>query len=161
MSAGADEFPPEPRLDYAAAAPEGVRALEGLQHYVDHCGLDHTLLELVKLRCSQINGCAYCVDLHARRLRRAGASQQRIDAVAVWRESPLFTHLERAALGWAEAVTLIGEDHVPFEIYRWVDKYFTGKALADLTFAVIAINAWNRLAVTFRKPTPVEAGKAE
>ena len=156
MSTSVDEFPPEQRLDYAAAAPAGLKALEGLQHYVEHCGLDPNLLELVKLRCSQINGCAYCVDLHARRLRQAGESHQRVDAVAVWRESPVFTQLERAALGWAEAVTLIGEDHVPYDLYRWVDRYFTGKTLADLTLAVIAINAWNRLAVTFRKPTPIE-----
>jgi AhpD family alkylhydroperoxidase len=153
MNGYLDETSPEPRLDYAAAAPDGVKALEGLQRYVDACGLDHSLLELVKLRCSQINGCAFCVDLHARRLRQAGQSLQRIDAVVVWRESPLFTPLERAALGWAEAVTLIGEDHAPLDVYRWVEKYFTGKSLADLTLAIIAINAWNRLAVPFRKST--------
>ncbi|HWG38632.1 MAG TPA: carboxymuconolactone decarboxylase family protein [Terriglobales bacterium] len=148
-----DEEAPEQRLDYAAAAPQGLQALLGLQAYVNnHTGLDHKLVELVKLRCSQINGCAYCVDMHARDARKAGESNQRLDAVAVWRESTFFTPSERAGLAWAEAVTLVSQDHVPDDVFEWVGKYFSGKALVDLTYAVIAINAWNRLAIGFRVP---------
>ena len=149
-----DEEAPVPRLDYYAAAPDGVKAVMGLQKYVNECGLDHALLELIKLRCSQINGCAYCVDMHAHDARKGGESNRRLDAVAVWRESTQFTPAERAALAWAEAVTLLSVDHVPDDVVAWVGKYFSGKALADLTFAVIAINCWNRLAATFRSPIP-------
>jgi len=150
-----DEAASPQRLDYRALAPEGVRAVAGLQRYVNASGLDHALLEIVKLRCSQINGCAFCVDMHARDARLAGVSAQRVDAVAVWRESPFFSPEERAALAWSEAVTLVSADHVPEDIYTWVSKYFGGKRLVDLTLAVIAINAWNRLAVPFRVPTEV------
>lgn len=152
-----EEQAPPLRLDYGAAAPDGVKALLGLQAYVNnHTTLDHSLLELVKLRCSQINGCAYCVDMHARDARKAGATNQRVDAVAVWRESTLFTPKERAALAWAESVTLVSHDHVPDQVFAWASKYFQGKDLVDLTFAIIAINAWNRLAIPFRTPTAVE-----
>lgn len=145
------------RLDYGAAAADGVKALRGLQAYVNnHTALDPLIQELVKLRCSQINGCAYCVDMHARDARKAGEGNQRLDAVAVWRESPLFTHKERAALAWSESVTLVSLDHVPDDIFAWVSKYFQGKELVDLTFAIIAINAWNRLAIAFRVPTAIE-----
>jgi len=151
-----EEDAPPQRLDYAAAAPDAVRAIAGVQAYVNHCGLDHGLLELIKLRCSQINGCAFCVDMHARDAKTAGETDKRLNAVAVWRESPLFTRTERAALAWAEAVTLVSVDHVPDEVHAWVSKYFSGKALVDLTMAVVAINCWNRLAITFRTPTPVD-----
>lgn len=155
-----EEFAPPQRLDYAAAAPDALRTLSQLQAYVNnHTGLDHGLLELVKLRCSQINGCAYCVDLHTHDARQHGESERRLYAVAVWRESPLFTPEERAALAWAEAVTLVSVDHVPEEVFTWVGKYYSGKALVDLTFAVLAINCWNRLAVSFRKLTPAEPGR--
>lgn len=153
-----EEEAPPLRLDYYAAAPQGAQALRGLQAYVNnHTGLDHSLQELIKLRCSQINGCAYCVDMHARDARKAGETNQRLDAVAVWRESPLFTNQERAALAWAEAVTLVSHDHVPDDIHAWVSRYFQGKELVDLTYAIIAINAWNRLAIAFRVPTAPEA----
>jgi len=152
-----DEHAPAQRLDYAAAAPQGLQALLGLQAYVNnHTGLDRTTVELVKLRCSQLNGCAFCVDMHARDARKAGESNQRLDAVAVWRESTLFTPSERAALAWAESVTLVSHDHVPDDVFEWVGKYFSGKALVDLTYAVLAINAWNRLAISFRVPTAPE-----
>jgi len=152
-----DEEAPPQRLDYYQAAPDGAKALQGLQAYVNnHTGLDHKILELVKLRCSQINGCAFCVDLHTREARQSGESERRLHAVAVWRESPLFTLEERAALAWAEAVTLVSVDHVPDDVFQWVGKYFSGKRLVDLTFAVLAINSWNRLAVAFRVPTPAE-----
>ncbi len=151
-----EEDAPAQRFDFAAVAPAALAAMESLQRYVDACGLDHTLLELVKQRCSQLNGCAFCTDLHARRLRQAGVSNQKIDAIAVWRESPLFTREERAALAWGESVTLVSADHVPDEVYHWVSRYFSGKALADLTLAVVAINGWNRLSVCARRDTPVE-----
>lgn len=151
-----DEEAPEQRLNYYATAPDAAHTLQGMQKYVNECGLDHSLLELIKLRCSQINGCAYCVDMHAHDARKAGEDNRRLDAVAVWRESNLFTLEERAALAWAEAVTLVSVDHVPDEVHAWVSKYFSGKALVDLTMAVVAINCWNRLAITFRTPTPVD-----
>lgn len=160
-----EETAPPQRLDYGTLAPEGVKTILQLQAYVNnHTGIDKTILELIKLRCSQINGCAYCVDLHTREAAEAGETQRRLHAVAVWRESPFFTTAERAALAWAEAVTLVSVDHVPDDVYEWVSKYFSGKALVDLTFAVLAINCWNRLAVGFRVATPLEvprkAGKS-
>ena len=148
--------PSPPRLNAMQAAPDGVKALIGLQRYVNDCGLDHRLQELIKLRCSQINGCAYCVDMHANDARTAGETDRRLDQVAVWRESPLFTPAERAALAWAEAVTLVSASHVPYALVAEVTPFYSGKALADLTFAVIVINAWNRLAVAFRPPLPAE-----
>ena len=152
-----DEFAPPLRLAYKSVAPAGIEALRALQAYVhDHTALEPSLQELIKLRCSQINGCAFCVDMHARDAKTAGETDKRLNAVAVWRESPLFTRTERAALAWAEAVTLVSADHVPDEAHAWVSKYFSGKALVDLTMAVIAINCWNRLAITFRTPTPVD-----
>lgn len=156
-----EEFAPAQRLDYAATAPDAIRTLNQMQAYVsNHTDLAHGLLELIKLRCSQINGCAYCVDLHTRDAREHGESERRLHAVAVWRESPLFTAEERAALAWAEAVTLVSVDHVPDDVFTWVGKYFSGKKLVDLTFAVLAINCWNRLAVGFRKSTPLEVPEA-
>lgn len=155
-----EEEAPAQRLDYNAAAPGGVHAILGLQKYVNECGLDAKIAELIKLRCSQINGCAFCVDMHARDARKVGETNQRVDAVAVWRESNLFTATERAALAWAEAVTLVSVDHVPAEVYDWVSRYFNGKALVDLTYAIIAINCWNRLAIPFRTPTKIESQAA-
>jgi AhpD family alkylhydroperoxidase len=151
-----DEEAPEQRLNYYATAPDAAHTLQGMQKYVNECGLDHSLLELIKLRCSQINGCAYCVDMHAHDARKAGEDNRRLDAVAVWRESNLFTLEERAALAWAEAVTLVSQEHVPQDVFDWAAKYFTGKALVDLTYAVLAINCWNRLAISFRVPTPAK-----
>ncbi|MGH9416912.1 MAG: carboxymuconolactone decarboxylase family protein [Terriglobales bacterium] len=149
-----DESAPPQRLEYHTAAPEALRAMLALQEYVNQAALSTTIKELVKLRCSQINGCAYCVDLHARDARKLGETNRRLDAVAVWRESNLFSAEERAALAWAEAVTLISHDHVPDDVFEWVGKYFSGRALVELTMAIVAINGWNRLAVSFRTPTP-------
>lgn len=152
-----DEFAPPQRLAYKAAAPAGVEALRALQTYVHHhTALEPSLQELIKLRCSQINGCAFCVDMHAREARQQGETNQRLDAVAVWRESPFFTPRERAALAWCESITLVSQDHVPDDLYQWAAKYFPGKELVDLTLAVLVINNWNRLAIAFRIPTPVE-----
>src|SRR5574339_22436 len=140
------------RLDYSKAAPEGVEILRQLEHYLKQAGLDPDLMELVKLRASQINGCAYCIDMHTKDARSHGESEQRLYGVSAWRETPFYTGRERAALAWAEAVTKVNEDQVPDEIYDQVKKHFTEKELVDLTLALIAINSWNRLAISFRTP---------
>ena len=121
-----------------------------LQRYVDHCSLERPLLELAKLRASQINGCAYCVDMHSKDLRALGESEQRLYAVVVWHEAPFFNDRERAALAWTEAVTLVSETGVPDDVYENARSQFSERELVDLTMAVIAINGWNRLAVSFR-----------
>jgi AhpD family alkylhydroperoxidase len=141
------------RIDYESVAPEAVKAQLGVETYVRRSGLERPLLELVRLRASQINGCAYCVDMHTKDARADGETEQRLYAVSVWREAPFFTERERAALAWTEAVTQVSIDHVPDEVYECVRKHFHEKELVDLTMAVIAINGWNRLAVSFRKPT--------
>lgn len=138
------------RIDYYKLAPEAISAMMGLENYVNKCGLEKPLLDLVKLRASQINGCAYCVDLHCAEARKAGESERRLYAVAVWRESPLFSDRERAAFAWAEAVTVLSESRVPDDIYQDILKYFNEKETIDLTMAIITINSWNRLAVSFR-----------
>ena len=121
-----------------------------LERYVRGSGLETSLLELVKLRASQMNGCAYCVDMHTKDARVHGETEQRLYAVAVWQEAPFFSKRERAALAWTEAVTLVSHDHVPEDVYELARREFSEKELVDLTMAVIAINGWNRLAVSFR-----------
>lgn len=138
------------RINYKNVAPEAVAAMLGVEGYVRKCGLERPLLELVKLRASQINGCAYCVDMHTKDARAGGESEQRLYAVAVWHEAPFFNARERAALAWAEAVTQVSTGHVPDDVYQLARTHFSEKELVDLTMAVIAINGWNRLAVSFR-----------
>jgi AhpD family alkylhydroperoxidase len=138
------------RLDYYKVAPEGVKALYALERYLRTSGLEPALVELVKLRASLMNGCAYCVDLHTKDARAKGETEQRLFAVPVWRETPFFSPRERAALAWTEAVTEIGRGGVSDGLYDEGRAQFTEKELVDLTVAVIAINGWNRLAVTFR-----------
>jgi AhpD family alkylhydroperoxidase len=140
----------QPRLDYAKLAPKAVEAMYAVERYVRNSGLEPELLELVKLRASQINGCAYCVDMHTKDARTRGETEQRLYAVAVWKEAPFFTERERAALAWAEAVTLVSRDQVPDEIFENARREFGEKQLIDLSMAVIAINGWNRLTVSFR-----------
>jgi AhpD family alkylhydroperoxidase len=142
----------EQRLDYAKVAPEGVGVLRELERYLKKAKLEPDLMELVKLRASQINGCAYCIDMHTKDARSHGESEQRLYGVTAWREMPFYSERERAALAWTESVTRISEDHVPDEIYRQVRQHFTEKELVDLTLGVIAINSWNRLAISFRTP---------
>jgi AhpD family alkylhydroperoxidase len=142
--------PPPSRLDYHEVAPDGFAAMLGLERYVRGSGLPHGLLELVKVRASQINGCAYCLDMHTKDARAAGETEQRLYAVAAWHEAPFFTERERAALAWTEAVTRVGESRVPDELYEEVRRHFDGKELVDLTLAIVVINGWNRLAVSFR-----------
>lgn len=140
------------RISYATVAPEGTEILRQLETYLKSSGLETDLVELVKLRASQINGCAFCIDMHTKNARTHGETEQRLYGVTAWREAPFYSERERAALAWAESVTKISEDHVPDEVYDQVSKHFTEKELVDLTFVVIAINSWNRLAISFRIP---------
>jgi AhpD family alkylhydroperoxidase len=139
-----------PRLDAAQISP-GLRAvMRGLENYVHQSGLEPGLLELVKLRASLINGCAYCVDMHTKIARSLGETEQRLYAVSVWRETPFYSERERAALAWTEAVTLVSVDQVPDDVYDVARQAFDEKELVDLTAAIVAINGWNRVAIAFR-----------
>lgn len=141
----------EPRIDYRkhATAP-GVQALTALEQHVRKSGLETKLLELVRMRASQLNGCAYCIDMHSKDARAEGETEQRLYGLSAWREAPYYTDRERAALEWTEAVTLVSRDQVPDEVYERVRRQFSEDELVNLTFAVIAINSWNRLAIAFR-----------
>lgn len=138
------------RIAFETAAPGAMKAMLALEHYVRTSGLEHRLLELVKLRASYLNGCAYCVDMHSKDARAADESEQRLYAVPVWRETPFFTPRERAALAWTEAVTELGRSGVPDALFEEARRHFTDEELVNLTMAVVAINGWNRLAVSFR-----------
>ncbi len=137
------------RMDYQRAAPDALEAIMGLERYVRDCGLETPLIELIKIRASQINGCAYCLDMHTKDARAAGETEQRIYLLSIWHEAPFYTPRERAALEWTEVVTEIGRDGVPDDVYHRAHEQFTEKELVDLTMAVIAINGWNRLAISF------------
>ena len=140
----------QPRLNYDRVAPGALRAMYSLQKYVEECGLERSLLGLVKLRASQINGCAYCIDMHTKDARAEDETEQRLYALNAWRETPFYTERERAALDWTEAVTLIAEGHVPDEVFERVRVHFSDEELTNLTTAVVAINGWNRLCISFR-----------
>lgn len=148
------------RIDYAKASPEGYKAFGGVYVYLQKCGLAHDLIDLVKLRVSQINGCAYCIDMHSRDLLKLGVSADKLALVPVWREGgELFGSRERAALAWAESVTRAAETRVPDADYDAAAAEFSDKELADLTYVIALINAFNRLGVSFRT-TPAAAAKA-
>lgn len=138
------------RINYGRVAPGGYRAMAGLEKYVRESGLERSLLELIKLRASQINGCAYCLDMHWKDARASGESEQRLYSLDAWRETSYYTERERAALAWTEAVTQIAGNHVPDELYEQVRPYFSEEELVNLTLAVVTINGWNRLAISFR-----------
>jgi AhpD family alkylhydroperoxidase len=138
------------RYDYTQAAPGAYKAMLGLEQYLHECGLEISLIHLIKLRASQLNGCAYCLDMHWKDLRAIGENEQRLYSLDAWRECPYYTDRERAALEWTEAVTLITNGHVPDAVYEKVKGFFNDKELADLTLAVATINAWNRLAISAR-----------
>ena len=140
------------RLDYAAAAPDAIEAMRGLEEVVESSTLEPLLLELVKLRASQINGCAYCVDMHTKDARAIGEDEQRLYLVAVWREAPFFTPRERAALAWTEALTLLPETGAPDDVYEAMVGEFDPPEQVALTLAIVAINGWNRFSVAFRRP---------
>jgi AhpD family alkylhydroperoxidase len=138
--------------DFAGLAPEAIATLARLTAQAKHSGLEPSLLELVRTRASQLNGCAYCVDMHTKDARRAGESEQRLYALTAWRETPFFSPRERAALAWTEAVTLIASESVSDALAERIRRYFTEEELVHLTLAVVAINGWNRLAIPFRTP---------
>jgi len=140
------------RIQYAKVVPEALQALLGLERQVEKSGLEHSLLDLVKLRASQINGCAYCIDMHSKDAKARGESEERLYELMAWREAPFYSERERAALAWTEAVTLITEGHVPDQVYQEVSKEFGEAELVNLTLAIAAINAWNRMGIAFRIP---------
>jgi AhpD family alkylhydroperoxidase len=138
------------RLDFRKASPAGDKAMMGLHLFVRQCGLDHGLLEMIKLRASQINQCAHCIDMHTKELRADGESEQRLYLLNAWRESPFYSERERAALTWTEAVTLVTDGHVPDDVYATARTQFSEEELANLTVAILAINGANRLNIAFR-----------
>ena len=140
----------EPRIDHRKASPGAMKAMFGLEDYVHRCGLPEKLLHLVKMRVSQINGCAYCLDMHSKDLRAVGETEQRLYVLDAWREAPFYTERERAALAWAEAVTLVTDGHVPDDVYQRARIQFSEQELIDLTVAIVTINGWNRLSIAFR-----------
>jgi AhpD family alkylhydroperoxidase len=139
------------RLNFFTASPEAMKAMAGLEQHVARSGIDKPLLELVRLRASQINGCAFCIDKHAADARQAGEGERRLAALSAWRETPFFSDKERAALAWTESITLVAETHVPDSVWEQVQPHFTPAALVDLTLLINSINAWNRFAIAFRK----------
>lgn len=147
------------RTNPFTAAPEGYRAISGLQRYVSECGLEASLRHLVALRASQINGCAFCLAMHAREAREHGESDDRIHLLNAWREAPVFTPRERAALGWTEAATRLADGQVPDDVYAAARREFSEKELVDLTLAVVVINGWNRLMIAFRVPPRLDSEK--
>jgi len=140
----------EARLEYARKSPAGYRAYLALNQFVEECGLEPSLLELVKIRASQLNGCAFCLDMHTLDARAAGETEQRLHLLAAWREAPFYSDRERAALAWTEAVTLVSETRVPDEVFEEARRHFSEEELVNLTWAVVTINGWNRVAIAFR-----------
>ena len=140
----------EPRVDFMKVGKGAFNALLGVEKYIHGSGLEPTLLHLIKIRASQINGCAYCIDMHWKDARVDGETEQRLYGLDAWEESPYYSERERAALAWTEAVTNIHEGHVPDSVYEWVRESFTEKELVDLTLAITAINSWNRLNIAAR-----------
>jgi AhpD family alkylhydroperoxidase len=143
------------RIEHWKVAPGGFKAMSSLETYLHDSGLDQRLLHMVKLRASQINGCAYCIDMHWKDARATGESEQRLYGLDAWREAPYYNDRERAALEWTEAMTNITDGHVPDAVYEAVRNHFSQKELVDLSWAVASINAWNRIAIAFRS----EAGR--
>ena len=138
------------RLEYATKSPAGYRAFLALNQFVEDCGIEHSLLELIKIRASQMNGCAYCLDMHTIDARAAGETEQRLYLLDAWREAPFYSARERAALAWTEAVTRVGESQVHDDVYEEARRHFSEEELVNLTWAVVTINGWNRVAIAFR-----------
>jgi AhpD family alkylhydroperoxidase len=141
----------EPRLDFYKASPAAIKALVGVEERIAKSALEKSLTELVRLRASQINGCAFCVDMHTTDARKGGETDRRLATVVVWRETPFFTDRERAALAWTEALTLVSQDHVPDSVWEAVKPHFSDEEIVDLTLLISAINSWDRFAIAFRK----------
>jgi AhpD family alkylhydroperoxidase len=140
----------DPRLDAAKTAPGAYKAMTGLEAYLAHCSLEKPLIELVKMRASQMNGCAFCIDMHSKDARAAGETEQRLYGLNAWRETPFYSERERAALAWTEALTFVHDNHVPDELFAEVRMHFNETEITDLALAVATINAWNRIAISFR-----------
>lgn len=140
----------EPRIPLTKYSPEALKALYALERHVKASGLPEGMIHLIKMRASQINGCAYCLDMHSKDARANGETEQRLYGLDAWREAPYYTLRERAALEWTESLTLVADTHVPDEVYERARKEFNEQELVDLTYAVVAINAWNRLAISAR-----------
>lgn len=138
------------RIDFPKQSPKPVQLMLNIEAYLRGCGLEHGLLHLIKLRASQLNGCAYCIDMHSKDARAGGESEQRLYALDAWRETPFYSDRERAALEWTEAVTLVTHGHVPDDVYELVRQQFKADELVNLTLAITTINAWNRLSIAFR-----------
>ncbi len=149
-----------PRLNPYQAAPATMKAIAALEGHVANSGIEPSLYELVKTRASQINGCAYCLHMHTRDARARGESEERLYLLDAWRESPLYTERERAALGWTEAVTLISQTHAPDEDYAEARRHFSEEELVNRTAAIATINVWNRMAIGFRAVHPVKEARA-
>ena len=147
----------EQRLDFYKASPDALKALIALEVAVGKLGLDAALLDLVKLRASQINGCAFCINMHTTEARRAGETDERMHLLNAWREAPVFSERERAALAWTEAVTLISQTHAPDDVYNEVRAHFSEAETVNLTAPIGSINAWNRIAISFRAVPQVKA----
>ena len=145
----------QPRFDYKAA-PGAYEAMRGLETYVRSCGLEPSLIELVKMRASQINGCAYCLDMHSKDARKNGETEQRLYLLNAWEESPIYTPRERAALAWTEALTLISETHAPDDVYEELRRHFNEAETVNLSLLIVTINGWNRLAIGGRALHPVD-----
>jgi AhpD family alkylhydroperoxidase len=139
------------RIKLASVNPGAIKALMGIEKFLHHCGLDKKLLDLLYLRVSQINGCAYCIDMHWKDLRALGEPEHRLYALNAWHESPFYSEQEQAALKWAEAVTLLPNHEVPDEVFELAHRHFNDEQLANLTLAVVTINSWNRLNIAFKR----------
>jgi len=144
----------KPRMNFYQAAPETMKALMALENHIASSGLEQSLMELVRTRASQINGCAFCIDMHTRDARKRGETEQRLYLLNAWREAPVYTDRERAALAWTEAVTLISQTHAPDDVYNEVRAHFSEAETVNLTALIGAINSWNRIAIAFRAVPP-------
>ncbi|MDH6265668.1 AhpD family alkylhydroperoxidase [Rhizobium sp. SG_E_25_P2] len=145
-----------PRFNFAKASPDAYKAVLGLENYVQNSGLERRFIHLIKLRASQINGCAYCVDMHVKESRHDGLGEQWINLMSVWRESPVYDAKERALLGWVDAVTRLADTGAPDDAYQALAAHFSEKDITDITVAIGVINVWNRLAVGARTPHPID-----
>lgn len=150
----------EARLNPYKASPDSMQALMALEKQVQASGLEKSLVELVKTRASQINGCAYCLHMHTRDARAEGETEERLYLLDAWHESTLYSERERAALGWTEAVTLVSQTHVPDDVFEAARKQFSEEELVKLTLLIVTINGWNRIAISFRSQHPVTVVKA-
>jgi AhpD family alkylhydroperoxidase len=139
------------RLDFYKSSPDAIKAMIGLEQRIGKSSLEKGLVELVRLRASQINGCAYCMDMHTTDARKGGEDDRRLATISAWRETPFFSERERAALAWTESLTLVSSDHVPDDVWQAVQPHFTEEEITDLTLLVVAINGWNRFSIAFRK----------